>query len=465
MTATPDLAKLTGTFRGTVHTPGSASYDQARQIWNGQIDRRPALIATCANSNDVAAAVRYAVDVGLPLSVRAGGHHVAGSAIVEAGVVVDLAQMTKTTLDADRASVRVQGGAKLGDLDRGTLPFGYLTPAGIDHDTGVGGLTLGGGIGWAMRKHGLTCDNLTAVTLVNAAGEIVHITEESDPELMWGLRGGGGNFGIVTAFEFSAHPIAPSVLAGFVVYDGDDIVEVLRNYRSVAAAAPDDFTTIVFMRIGPDVPWMPAAAVGKPIVMVGAVWLGDQATGATAIEPLRQLARPLGDTISPKPMIEHQAVLEGANPVGHRYYWKNAPLAELSDDVIDLFDTHLQTISSPQSLLGFFQMGGAVSRNGSKGAFPNRDAQFLINYAVHWIESEEDDIHMDWTRTAMAQFEPHSLGGAYINFLADQGSQAVREAYGDESYARLVALKDRLDPTNVFRHNQNIPPSTPPGSP
>ena len=459
MTTTPNIAQLQVQFDGTLHTPGSTDYDGVRKIWNGQIDRRPALVATCATTDDVSRAVRYANDSGLPLSVRAGGHHVGGSAIVEAGVVVDLAQMNGVMLDTTAAVVRVQGGAKLGDLDRGTLPHGFVTPAGIDHDTGVGGLTLGGGIGWSMRKHGLTCDNLRAVTMVNAAGEIVHASDESDPELMWGLRGGGGNFGIVTEFEFAAHPLGPSVLAGFVFYDGDDTVEVLRNYRSAVAEAPDELTTIVFLRIAPNAPWIPSEVVGKPVVMVGAVWLGDAADGTAAVDSLRRFATPVGDTISPKPMIEHQAVLEGANPVGNRYYWKSAPLADLSDEVINLLAEHLRTISSPHSLLGFFQLGGAIARNRTMGAFPNRDAQFLINYAVQWIDAAEDDLHRDWTRAAMSQIDQHALVGGYVNFLTEQGTGAVRSAYGEESFARLVALKDRLDPNNVFRHNQNIPPS------
>lgn len=347
----------------------------------------------------------------------------------------------------------------MGDLDRGTLPFGYLTAAGIDSDTGVGGLTLGGGVGWSMRRHGLTCDNLRAVTMVNAAGQIVRANDVTDPELMWGLRGGGGNFGIVTEFEFAAHRIRPAVLAGFAAYQGRDTVDVLRGYRSIVADAPDELTTIVFLRIAPAVPWMPAEAVGKPVVMIGLVWLGDPAAGERAVAPLRTLATPVIDTIAPKPMIEHQAVLEGANPVGHRYYWKSSPLGNLSDEVIGLLDAHLHTVSSPHSLLGFFQLGGAVARNEALGDFPNRDAKFLINYAVHWIAPDEDDVHRAWTRNAMAQIEPHTLGGGYVNFLTDRGTDAVRAAYGEARFNRLVTLKDRLDPDNVFRHNQNIRPS------
>ncbi len=463
MTSTLELRNLAVAFTGTLRTPDSEGYDEARSVWNGQIDRRPALIATCKTSGDVSAAVRYAVSSRIPLSVKGGGHHVAGSAIVEAGIVVDLSEMTAVRLDAAKRRVYVEGGAKLGDLDRGTLPFGQITPAGIDPDTGVGGLTLGGGVGWTMRRLGLTCDNLRAVTLVTATGDIITADEAGDPELMWALRGGGGNFGIVTEFEFETHHAPREVLAGFAVYAGDDAVRVLRSYREVVANAPDELTTIVFMRIAPNVPWIPAEAVGTPIVMVGAVYFGDPAVGESVIAPLRTLAPVIADTIEPKPMLEHQEVLEGANPVGHRYYWKSAPIAEVSDEVIDLFNEHLRTVSSPHSLLGFFQMGGAVARNTDSGCFPSRDAHFLVNYAVHWIDEGEDAHHRNWTRRAMAEIEQHALGGGYVNFLAEGGAEAVRQAYGVERFDRLVAVKNRLDPHNVFHHNQNIPPSPEPG--
>lgn len=458
MTFTAAATSLDLRFSGTLHTPDSTGYDDARAIWNGQIDRHPRLIATCANTKDVASAVRYAVSNQLRFSVRGGGHHVAGSALVDDGVVIDLSAMTDVTLDAGRNRVVVQGGAKLGDLDRATLPFGHLTPAGIDADTGVGGLTLGGGIGWSMRLYGLTCDNLMAVTLVTATGDTIHVDDESDPELMWGLRGGGGNFGIVTEFEFQTHPVPDEVLAGFIVYDGSDAVSVLEGYRAIASEFPDDLTTIVFLRTAPPVPWMPPEAVGRPVVLVGAVWLGDSDVGEDVLAPLRNLAPSIVDTIAPKPMLEHQMVLEGANPVGHRYYWKSAPLGGLSDGVIETLATHLENVSSPHSMLGFFQLGGAVARNGELGCFPTREAGFLVNYAVHWVDPDEDEFHRQWTRNAMAEIEPYAIGGGYVNFLAEGGADAVRAAYGDARFERLVKLKTRLDPDNIFRHNQNIPP-------
>lgn len=462
MTNIIDTHDLSDAFSGTLHAPGTAGYDEARSIWNGQIDRRPRLVATCHTTEDVAAIVRYAVRNQVPLSVKAGGHHVAGSAIVEDGIVIDLSKMTRVRLDAANHRAYVQGGAKLGDLDAGTLPFGHLTPAGIDADTGVGGLTLGGGVGWNMRKLGLTCDNLTGVTLVTAEGEIIHPTEASDPGLLWGLRGGGGNFGIVTEFEFETHEIPNEVLAGLVVYRGEDVTTVLRSYRDIVAGATDELTTIVFMRIAPGLDWLPAEVVGTPIVMIGAAYCGDPAEAESVIGPLRTLAPVVADTIAPKPMIEHQGVLEGANPVGHRYYWKSSPIDQLTDEVIDLFQRHLNTVSSPHSLLSFFQMGGAVARNTDIGCFPNRDAGFLINYACQWIDESEDDLHRHWTKAAMADFEPHIIGGGYVNFLSEQGTDAVRQAYGEERFERLTSLKARMDPDNVFHHNQNIPPASEP---
>ena len=309
MTYTTDMSDLSATFSGTLHAPGSDGYDEARSIWNAQIDRRPQLVATCHTTEDVAMAVRYSIETGLPLSVKAGGHHVAGSAIVEDGLVIDLSKMTAVRLDADQHRAFVQGGAKLGDLDKGTLPFGHVTPAGIDADTGVGGLTLGGGVGWNMRKLGLTCDNLKAVTLVTASGEIVHADETSDPELLWGLRGGGGNFGIVTEFEFQTHEIPNEVLAGFVVYQGKDVTAILRSYREIVASSPDELNTMVIMRIAPAVPWMPTDAVGSPIILVGASYCGDPIEAESVISPLRSLAPVVVDTIAPQPMIEHQGVL------------------------------------------------------------------------------------------------------------------------------------------------------------
>lgn len=295
--------------------------------------------------------------------------------------------------------------------------------------------------------------------MVIAAGDVIRADENSDAELMWGLRGGGGNFGIVTRFEFTNHAIPRKVLAGFAVYDGTHATDVLRLYRTAIADASDEITTIVFLRIAPQVPWIPEELVGKPVVMVGAVYMGVPGEAETAVAPFRNLGVPIVDVIRLQPMIEHQAVLEGANPVGDRYYWKSTPIRELSDDVIDTFHRHLQTISSLHSLLGFFQLGGAVAHNERLGCFPNRDARFLVNYAVHWIDPAEDDFHRAWTRQAMAEIEPHSAGGGYVNFLAEQGTDAVRAAYGADRYARLEALKNRMDPTNLFRHNQNIPPS------
>jgi FAD/FMN-containing dehydrogenase len=457
MTSLNSIAEPDG-FRGEWHVPRSPGYDEARRIWNGQIDRKPAAIGVCTGADDVSAVVRLAAESGLSLSVRGGAHHVAGSAIADGGLVLDLSRMRGIRLA--EGTVHVEGGAKLGELDAATLPAGVMVPVGIDSDTGVGGLALGGGVGWTMRRFGLTCDSLRAVTLVTANGGVRRVDDATDPELMWGLRGGGGNFGVVTEFEFSSRPIPPQVLAGFAVYDGSEAPAVLRRYREAVDAAPDGLTTIVFLRVAPPAVWLPPEVVGRKVLLVGAVYVGDPAEGESAVAPLRRLGRPLLDTIAPRPFAHHQAILEGANPVGHRYYWRSAYLATLADDVIDLLADDLANVSSPLSLLSFFQMGGAVAEDTGRSCFPNREAAFLINYAVHWTDPHQDGHHTEWTRSRMSRIESHGLGAGYVNFLADPEARAIRAVYGTERFARLCRLKAGIDPDNLFRHNQNIPPDS-----
>lgn len=357
MTAT--LTKTLGSlddFRGTLCVPGDPDYPRVRAIWNGQVAREPALIATCHDACDVRTVLRRAVDAGMVTAVRGGGHNVAGTALCDGGVVIDLSAMRAVSLDPATGRVRVQGGATLADLDHATVPFARVAPAGIVTTTGVGGLTLGGGVGWTTRRFGLSCDNLVAVRLVTAAGDYLSVDDERDPELMWGLRGGGGNFGIVTEFEFATHPFGPVAVAGFVVYRLDDGPAVLRGYRQFAAAAPEEVTTIVVLRHAPPAPWIPVDQRGKPVVMIGAVHTGSIQTGIEALRPVKSLARPVADTVWPTPFLAHQAVLDASNPAGHRYYWKSDHLAELNDEAIDLLVEQTAQLSSPDSLIGIFQL-------------------------------------------------------------------------------------------------------------
>ncbi|WP_181903353.1 FAD-binding oxidoreductase, partial [Mycobacterium tuberculosis] len=347
----------------------------------------------------------------------------------------------------------------LADLDHATVPFARVAPAGIVTTTGVGGLTLGGGVGWTTRRFGLSCDNLVAVRLVTAAGDYLSVDDERDPELMWGLRGGGGNFGIVTEFEFATHPFGPVAVAGFVVYRLDDGPAVLRGYRQFAAAAPEEVTTIVVLRHAPPAPWIPVDQRGKPVVMIGAVHTGSIQTRIEALRPVKSLARPVADTVWPTPFLAHQAVLDASNPAGHRYYWKSDHLAELNDEAIDLLVEQTAQLSSPDSLIGIFQLGGAAARGGERSCFPSRHARFMVNYATHWTEAREDDLHRQWTRDAIEALAPYGLGTAYVNFTADDAPMHVETLYSTTEFSRLVTLKNRLDPDNVFRNNHNIRPS------
>ncbi|CKQ32651.1 oxidoreductase [Mycobacterium tuberculosis] len=276
---------------------------------------------------------------------------------------------------------------------------------------------------------------------------------------MWGLRGGGGNFGIVTEFEFATHPFGPVAVAGFVVYRLDDGPAVLRGYRQFAAAAPEEVTTIVVLRHAPPAPWIPVDQRGKPVVMIGAVHTGSIQTGIEALRPVKSLARPVADTVWPTPFLAHQAVLDASNPAGHRYYWKSDHLAELNDEAIDLLVEQTAQLSSPDSLIGIFQLGGAAARGGERSCFPSRHARFMVNYATHWTEAREDDLHRQWTRDAIEALAPYGLGTAYVNFTADDAPMHVETLYSTTEFSRLVTLKNRLDPDNVFRNNHNIRPS------
>ncbi|MFC4071946.1 FAD-binding oxidoreductase [Actinoplanes subglobosus] len=440
-------------FRGEVIRRGDAGFSAARSIWNGQVDRRPEVIAGCRDAADVAAAIRYARGAGLPLSVRGGGHNVAGHALCDAGLVVDLSAMRGVVLDHAAGRVRVQGGARLGDLDAVTVPEGCLVPAGIVTDTGIGGLTLGGGIGWASRRFGLTCDHLTEAELVTADGRILVASEDDTPELLWALRGGGGNFAVVTRFTFRTRRISPSVVAGFVVYPLDR--EVLAGLAAVAALNDPAITTITFLRLAPPLPWMPAAVVGEPVIMVGVVHTGDNETALRAVDPLRRLGASHVDTIAPAPFLSHQAVLDAANPAGHRYFWSSQYVDTLNADLVELLIDQARSLSAPGSLIALFQLGGAVANPDAASCVPFRSASWLVTYGSHWLEPAEDSLHAAWTRTAVRAAAGFGLDGGYTNFESDHHRTAPFPA---PVLQRLAAVKRSFDPENVFCRNLNIPP-------
>jgi FAD/FMN-containing dehydrogenase len=450
--------ELRSRFRGALLRPGEEGYEQARRIWNGAIDRRPALVARCAGADDVVEAVRFARDRELLVSVRGGGHAVAGHAVCDGGLMIDLSLMKAIGVDADARTARASGGVLWGELDRATQRFALAVTGGMISHTGIGGLTLGGGLGNLMRKLGLTVDNLRSVELVTADGERVDVSEETDAELFWGLRGGGGNFGVVTSFEYRLHPIGPMVLGGPMLWPLSDAPEVLRVLRDFSADAPDDLGIALFTRLAPPMPFIPADQYGKPVVMLLVLWTGDPAEGQRVIAPLRRVGSPLAEVVRVTPYLALQSMGDMGAPHGNHYYWKSHRLPSLSDEVIDALVDAVGKITSPFSQIGGWLIGGAASRvEPAATAVGEREVGVELNVMAAWLPSDDGERHRAWVRQGWEALRPFS-SGVYANFLSDEDAAATQAAYG-ERLGRLRALKDRLDPTNFFRMNANIPPS------
>jgi FAD binding domain/Berberine and berberine like len=456
----PVLSALETSFRGQLVRPGDSGYDEHRKVWNGSIDRSPALIARCAGVADVIAAMRFARDSGLRVAVRGGGHSFPGLSVCDGGIVVDLGPMRGIRVDPQTRTARAQAGVLWGELDRETQAFGLATTGGIVTHTGIAGLTLGGGIGWLQRKYGLTIDQLISVDLVTANGEFVKASAEENPDLFWGLRGGGGNFGIVTEFEFRLHPVGPTVLAGPVFWPMEKSPEVLRFYRDWIADAPDDLMTIVIHRKAPALPFVPPELHGRLVVAVACCYAGPVDEGEQVVRPLKAFGSPVLDLCEPKPYLANQAMFDPSFPHGWWYYIRACDVAELSDDVIDITVEHALRIRSPLTAFPIWQMGGAVARaSDDETAFNGRGAGHTFNISATSATAEGFDEERDWSRTFWSALEPYHTT-VYVNFLMDEGQERVREAYGAEKYDRLKALKRRYDPDNVFRLNQNIPPGS-----
>ena len=455
-----DLDGLRGSFRGELVLDGDAGYEEARAIWNGQIGRRPALIARCSGTADVIAAVRFARERELLVSVRGGGHAVAGHALNDGGMLIDLSPMNAVRADPFTRTARVQGGSLWSHVDHEAQRFGLAFTGGIVSHTGVAGLTLGGGIGHLMRKYGLTIDSLISCDVVTADGEFLIASEDHNPELFWGLRGGGGNFGIVTSFEFQLHPLGPTVLAGLVMYPMAEAQEVLRFFREFVADAPDEVGIMGNLRLAPALPAVPEEFHGEPVVAMIVVYAGDVAEGEQVLRPLLEFKKPIVNTVAAKPYLAHQEMLDAALPHGRHYYWKSWKLPPLNDELIDLLIDQASKITSPWSTVALFVQGGAVTRVPDDAtAYAGRSAVHDINIVAAWAPDEPDpDRHIEWVREFWRVLEPHAQG-VYVNFMSDESQSSVAAAYGKEKYARLVALKDRYDPTNFFRLNQNIKPS------
>jgi FAD/FMN-containing dehydrogenase len=455
----PTLAEFEQGLTGRLIRPEDDGYDEARSIWNGAHDARPAMIVRCAGVADVMRAVDFARSEDLIVAVRGGGHSIPGFSTVDGGIVIDLSAMKAVHVDPARRTAVAQGGATWADFDHETQAFGLAVTGGLVSSTGIAGFTLGGGIGWLMRKCGLTCDNLIGADVVTADGRLVHTSEEENQELLWGLRGGGGNFGIATSLEYKLHPIGPNILAGPIFFPGDRAEEVLRFYREWVRELPDETTTFVSLATAPPAPFLPEYAHGKPGVVVVAVHAGDPDEGRRIVQPLKDLGDPVADLIDVIPYTVMQSLLDALWERGAHNYFRSAYVDEVNDAAIDALVERHAAVQSPHSEIHLHHFGGAVARVGEDDtAFGNRSAQYVLNVIARTPSADGFERNVAWARGTAEALAPVSRDGAYVNFMGDAGDARLRASYGDAKYERLVALKRRYDPTNLFRLNQNITP-------
>jgi FAD/FMN-containing dehydrogenase len=450
-----DLLTKAG-FRGQLVAPGDAGYDEHRSVWNAMIDRRPALIARCTGTADVATAVKLAREHNLALSVKGGGHNIAGLAIVEGGLVLDLSLMRGVFVDPATRTVKAQGGCLLGDVDRETQLHGQAAVLGFVSATGIGGLTTGGGFGYLTRKYGWTCDNLVSMEVVTAEGVVVRASETENTELFWCLRGGSGNFGIVTGFEFKTYPVGPQVLGGMIAWRAEEAGTVLEAYKELASSAPRELTLVTMMRLAPPAPWLPKEIHGKPMIGVLGCYTGRIDDGEKLVAGLRKVGSPVADIMVPRPYAQMQSLLDATQPKGRRYYWKSEWIAGLEPGLFDLFRAQAAKISSPHSACILFQVGGAVNElPADHSPMGNRDAAFVMNIAAAWDSAADDATQVAWARDSHAALKKFSTGGVYVNFLnADEGADRTAAAYGKGNLAKLAELKAKYDPNNLFRHTK-----------
>jgi FAD/FMN-containing dehydrogenase len=451
---------LRGSVRGQVCLPGEPGYDEARTLWNAMIDRRPGAVVRCADAADVARAVRFAADHDLVLAVRGGGHNIAGSAVCEGGLLLDLSPMKAVQVDETRRTARAEPGLTLHEFDAATQAFGLATPLGINSTTGLAGLTLGGGFGWLSRKHGLTVDNLLAADVVTADGELRRASASEHQDLFWAIRGGGGNFGVVTAFELQLHPVGPEVLSGLIVHPLSEARRLFDGYREVAARAPDELTVWVVLRQAPPLPFLPEAWHGREVVVFALCYAGDIKAGEQAVAPLRALGQPIADVVSPHPYAGWQQAFDPLLTPGARNYWKSHDFARINDAAVGVTIDYAGRLPTPECEIFIAQLGGAVNRVAKDATpYPHRDVDFVLNVHTRWREPGQDAECIRWARDFFDETAPHATGGVYVNFMPDDETERTAGAYG-ANYDRLARIKARYDPDNLFRLNQNIRPAS-----
>jgi FAD/FMN-containing dehydrogenase len=456
----PQIDALRRSFRGPLIGPDDDGYDEARKVWNASIDRRPLIIAKCSGTADVIAAVDFARTNHLLVAVRGGGHNVAGNAVCDGGIVIDLSGLKGVWVDPAARIARVQPGVTWGEFDREAQLFALATPGGLVSMTGVAGFTVGGGIGWLSRKHGAASDHLLSADVVTAEGRHVKASAGENEDLFWAVRGGGGNYGIVTSFEFRLHPVGPSILGGVIFYPGDKAAELLRILRDELAKAPDEFTAGCVLKLAPPAPFLPPTSHGAPVAILAVCHFGKPSDGVELLRPLFSLGEPLANLVGTRPYTEMQSLLDASWAPGFQNYWKAQYLAELPDTAIEIITSKAAKITSPLSDIKVIPMGGAFARFGEQdSALSHRNAAWIVNINSRWVRPDEYDRHVEWTRDLWSSVRPYSSGGVYLNFLGDEGADRVREAYGDSKYERLALLKRKYDPGNLFQLNQNIKPA------
>ncbi|MBC7971336.1 MAG: FAD-binding oxidoreductase [Verrucomicrobia bacterium] len=452
------IEQLKTSVKGHVVLPDDPRYDEVREIWNAMIDRKPAVIVQCAEADDVAQAIAFARENKLELSIRGAGHNIAGNAVCDNGVMIDLSTMTNVRIDAQKRRAYVEPGATLADFDQAAQVHGLATPVGINSTTGIAGLTLGGGFGWLTRKYGLTIDNLVSAAVITADGNKFRTGETENADLFWALRGGGGNFGVVTEFEFALHPVGPEVLAGLLVFPLSQANQVLTQYRKFAESAPEELNVWVVLRKAPPLPFLPETVHGKEVIVLAVFYIGDLAEGERLIEPLRSFGDAYGEHIGTQPYVQWQQAFDPLLTRGARNYWKSHNFIELHDGALAAIVEFAGKLPSPQCEIFIGCIAGASNRVSAEAtAYYHRDAKFVLNVHGRWDDAEQDEMGIAWAREFFQASAPYASAGAYVNFMTEEEGDRVTAAYGS-NYDRLVQIKQWYDPKNIFHLNQNIRP-------
>ena len=454
------IRKFKESLRGELILSEDAGYDDARSIWNAMIDRRPALIVRCLGVADVVTCVNFARERGVILSIKGGGHNIAGLAVCEGGLMLDMSRMRGVWVDPTTRTAHAQAGCLLGDVDRETQVHGLAAVLGFVSNTGIAGLTLGGGFGYLTRRFGWTSDNLLSLEMVTADGRVVRASEKENADLFWSLRGGGGNFGVVTGFEYKLHAVGPEIIAGAIAWRAESAGDVLEMFRTLTTQAPPELTCVAALRMAPPAPWLPKDVHGKPIVALFVCHTGEANEGEKLVAPIKGFGSPVGDIIQRRPYVSQQSLLDATQPKGRRYYWKSEYLADVKPELLATAIRHAEAIASPHSAILLFPVNGALNRlPEGHSAVGNREVGYVPNIAASWEKAEDDKTNIEWARAAWRDIRRFSTGGTYINFLTEEeGDERIHAAYGN-NYERLVEVKSKWDPGNLFRMNKNIAPS------